>query len=116
MVRHQAEEAYDLLAQDYAVRHQAMPTRIVEHGERFLGYLTKGTHLLDVGGGAGALPQITSTSLPAINEEEVPEPKIRLCSSGFARHDSHPLKRVGWELVAEADFGDAMWISCSCTS
>ena len=39
MVRHQAEEAYDLIAQEYALRHQTMPPRIVELGERFLEYL-----------------------------------------------------------------------------
>ncbi|HEX6483750.1 MAG TPA: methyltransferase domain-containing protein [Ktedonobacteraceae bacterium] len=53
MVRHQAEEAYDLITQQYAVRHQAMPPRIVELGERFLGYLAPGARLLDVGCGAG---------------------------------------------------------------
>ncbi len=53
MVRHQAEEAYDLIAQEYAVRHQAMPPRIVELGERFLGYLTPGSRILDVGCGSG---------------------------------------------------------------
>jgi len=53
MVRHQAEEAYDLIAQQYAVRHQAMPPRIVELGERFLEYLTPGARILDVGCGAG---------------------------------------------------------------
>ena len=52
MVRHQAEEAYDLIAQEYAVRHQAMPPRIVELGERFLGYLTPGSRILDVGCGS----------------------------------------------------------------
>ncbi|GHO93494.1 methyltransferase [Reticulibacter mediterranei] len=53
MVRYQAEEAYDLIAQEYAVRHQAMPERLVELGERFLGYLAKGAHILDVGCGSG---------------------------------------------------------------
>jgi ubiquinone/menaquinone biosynthesis C-methylase UbiE len=53
MVRHQAEEAYDLIAQEYAVRHQAMPERLVELGERFLGYLAKGARILDVGCGCG---------------------------------------------------------------
>ena len=53
MVRHQTEEAYDLIAQQYAVRHQEMPERLIELGKRFLGSLAKGSRILDVGCGAG---------------------------------------------------------------
>jgi ubiquinone/menaquinone biosynthesis C-methylase UbiE len=53
MVRYQTEEAYDLIAQEYAVRHQEIPPRIAELGERFLGYLAPRSRLLDVGCGSG---------------------------------------------------------------
>ncbi len=38
----------------------------------------------------------------------MPESERRTSRSGGARHDSHPLKWVKWELIAKADFGEAI--------
>lgn len=53
MVRHQTEEAYDLIAQEYAVRHHEMPERLTELGACFLRDLAPGSRILDVGCGSG---------------------------------------------------------------